>query len=169
MTSGRAAKEPAVDWLPIRLSRSAVAVAPCSALICWVLTMKSVLVAAGSVAGKLPAGKLAGCATLDGKRAGQLCGSGGGCGCWARSTEGWSLDAPLYPVTPIVATPPSPVVMTTAASFESPRVVDVLPTGVEPTGVEPTGVEPTGTSCSVSDGSVCPLDEKPTPSSSIGV
>src|SRR5881628_3415279 len=46
-----------------------------------------------------------------------------------------------------------------AASFASPRIVDVLPTGVEPTG----------TSCSVSDGSDWPVVEKPAPRSSIGV
>src|ERR1700730_10991391 len=56
-----------------------------------------------------------------------------------------------------------------AASLASPRVVDVLPTGVEPTGVEPTGVEPTGTSCSVSDGSDWPVVENPMPLSWIGV
>ena len=59
--------------------------------------------------------------------------------------------------------------MICAASFASPRVVDVLPTGVEPTGVEPTGVEPTGTSWSVSDGNDWPVVENPMPLSSIGV
>src|SRR4051794_28539467 len=97
-------------------------------------TMKIDFVPLGSDAGSVPWFAV----VTTRLRAGHVAGIGGGGVTWMRRTYCVLLDEPLYPLTPIVATPLSPDVMICAASLASPRLAEMLPTGIEPTGIEPT-------------------------------